>query len=86
MDYNHTSIDADELRQLLEGPQRPVLVDVRLANDFEASHLPGALNNCVFEVAFMGRNVLYGSGKWFRHLGGHLVNDLVELQLRIVTA
>lgn len=31
-------------------------------------------------------NVLYGSGKWFRHLGGHLVNDLIELQLRIVSA
>lgn len=30
--------------------------------------------------------VLYGSGKWFRHPGGHLVNDLIELQLRIVTA
>lgn len=29
-------------------------------------------------------NVLYGSGKWFQHLGGHLVNDLIELQLRIV--
>ena len=31
-------------------------------------------------------NVLYGSGKWFRHLGGHLVHDLIELQLRIVSA
>jgi rhodanese-related sulfurtransferase len=31
-------------------------------------------------------NVLYGSGKWFHHLGGHLVNDLIELQLRIVAA
>ena len=29
-------------------------------------------------------NVLYGSGKWFHHLGGHLVNDLIELQIRIV--
>jgi polyisoprenoid-binding protein YceI len=29
-------------------------------------------------------NVLYGSGKWFHHLGGHLVNDLIELELRIV--
>ncbi|MCW1925294.1 YceI family protein [Luteolibacter arcticus] len=29
-------------------------------------------------------NVLYGSGKWFHHLGGHLVNDLIELQLRII--
>lgn len=30
-------------------------------------------------------NVLYGSGKYFRHLAGHLVNDLIELQIRIVT-
>lgn len=30
-------------------------------------------------------DVLYGSGKYFRHLGGHLVNDLVEIQLRVVT-
>ena len=30
-------------------------------------------------------NVLYGSGKYFQNLGGHLVNDLIELQLRIVT-
>jgi polyisoprenoid-binding protein YceI/rhodanese-related sulfurtransferase len=30
-------------------------------------------------------NVLYGSGKYFRNLGGHLVNDMIELQLRIVT-
>jgi polyisoprenoid-binding protein YceI/rhodanese-related sulfurtransferase len=29
--------------------------------------------------------VLYGSGKYFRNLGGHLVNDMIELQLRIVT-
>lgn len=31
-------------------------------------------------------NVLYGSGKFFRNLGGHLVNDLIEIQLRIVAA
>jgi len=30
-------------------------------------------------------NVLYGSGKYFRHLGGHLVNDLIEIQIRIIT-
>jgi rhodanese-related sulfurtransferase len=31
-------------------------------------------------------NVFYGSGKFFRHLGGHLVNDLIDLELRVVTA
>jgi rhodanese-related sulfurtransferase len=29
--------------------------------------------------------VLYGSGKFFRRLAGHLVNDSIELQLRILT-
>ncbi|MEM7600907.1 MAG: YceI family protein [Verrucomicrobiota bacterium] len=31
-------------------------------------------------------NVLYGSGKFFQRLAGHLVNDNIEFQLRIVTA
>lgn len=30
-------------------------------------------------------HVIYGSGKFFRRLGGHLVNDLIEVQLRVVT-
>lgn len=30
-------------------------------------------------------NALYGSGRFFRNLGMHLVNDLIELQLRILT-
>ena len=29
---------------------------------------------------------IYGSGKFFRKLAGHLVNDEIELQLRIITA
>ncbi|MGA7391492.1 MAG: YceI family protein [Terrimicrobiaceae bacterium] len=29
-------------------------------------------------------NVLYGSGKYFRNLGDHLVNDPIEIQLRVV--
>ena len=40
-----------ELRQR-SGTQ---LLDVRLADDFEAAHLEGAINNCVFEVAFGDR-------------------------------
>jgi CDGSH-type Zn-finger protein/rhodanese-related sulfurtransferase len=31
------------------------LLDVRRADDFEASHLEGAASNCVFEVAFVDR-------------------------------
>lgn len=29
-------------------------------------------------------NIIYGSGKFFRNLGGHLVNDLIEVQVRVV--
>lgn len=31
-------------------------------------------------------DVLYGSGSFFRRLAGHLVNDAIEIQLRIITA
>lgn len=33
----------------------PQILDVRLAEDFEAAHLNGAKNNCVFEVDFENR-------------------------------
>ena len=45
---------ADLVRLRAETPDL-VLVDVRLADDFAAAHLPGACNNAVFEVAFTGR-------------------------------
>ncbi|MDF1657681.1 MAG: YceI family protein [Verrucomicrobiales bacterium] len=45
------TITASELN---ENPG-PVVVDVRLADDFEHSHIPGAISNCVFEVAFCDR-------------------------------
>ncbi|MEZ5302305.1 MAG: YceI family protein [Verrucomicrobiales bacterium] len=37
----------------LTGPVQ--LLDVRLSDDYEAAHLAGAANNCVFEVAFAER-------------------------------
>ena len=47
-------ITTDPLRALLQ--ESPVqLLDVRLGDDFEAAHLPGAHNNCVYEVAFADR-------------------------------
>ena len=30
-------------------------------------------------------NILYGSGRFFQRLGMHLVNDLVDLEIRMVT-
>ena len=32
-----------------------LLLDVRLASEFELAHISGAVNNCVFEVAFVDR-------------------------------
>jgi rhodanese-related sulfurtransferase/polyisoprenoid-binding protein YceI len=48
-------IDPSELAQRLEESHRPVLVDVRLEDDYAAAHLPEARNNCVFEIAFLDR-------------------------------
>lgn len=31
------------------------VMDVRLSDDYEAAHVPGATSNCVFEVAFLDR-------------------------------
>jgi len=44
-------IDLPSLRQRRD-EQSAVLLDVRLATDFTTQHIPGAVNNCVFEVAF----------------------------------
>ncbi len=94
------------------------ILDVRLDDDYEAEHIAGAENNCVFEVAFVSRlatsapeftaaagltaegkpaaqaafsidrtrwGILYGSGRFFKRLAGHVVNDMLEFQIRIIT-
>ncbi|MCW1915575.1 YceI family protein [Luteolibacter sp. GHJ8] len=48
-------VDARELSDRLSSTAPPVLVDVRLDTDCECSRIPGAVNNCVFEVAFLDR-------------------------------
>lgn len=55
MDQRSTIIDATGLRSLLAEPRPPVLVDVRLEEDYQCSHLAAARNNCVFEVVFLDR-------------------------------
>ncbi|MES2440484.1 MAG: YceI family protein [Verrucomicrobiota bacterium] len=55
MDQKFVSIGATELMKLLDGPRPPVLVDVRLEEDCNASRLPGAVGNCVIEVIFEER-------------------------------
>jgi rhodanese-related sulfurtransferase len=48
-------IQTSELRNKLESANLPLLVDVRLAEDFEATHIPGAISSCVYEMAFKDR-------------------------------
>src|SRR5262249_1298809 len=48
-------IQTVELRNKLKSANLPLLVDVRLPEDFKATHIPGAVNNCVYEVAFKDR-------------------------------
>lgn len=47
-----TIISADQLREKLGHPGL-TLLDVRLPEDFATAHIPGAVNQCVFEVAFL---------------------------------
>jgi polyisoprenoid-binding protein YceI/rhodanese-related sulfurtransferase len=49
------TIDARELSERLSSTAPPVLVDVRLDSDWGCSRIPGAVNNCVFETAFLDR-------------------------------
>jgi rhodanese-related sulfurtransferase len=49
------TISTAELAALQRAQPRLVLLDVRLAEDFAAEHLRGAVNNCVFEVQFLER-------------------------------
>src|SRR5258708_30612927 len=48
-------IDTAVLRKHIQSTDHPVVIDVRLEDDFKAAHIPGAINNCVYEVAFVER-------------------------------
>ncbi|MEM7699315.1 MAG: rhodanese-like domain-containing protein, partial [Verrucomicrobiota bacterium] len=48
-------ISPTELNQRIGSDGDLQLIDARLADDFAAAHLPGATNNCVFEVSFVDR-------------------------------
>ncbi|HYY27085.1 MAG TPA: YceI family protein [Chthoniobacterales bacterium] len=48
-------IQTAQLRTQLASINPPLLIDVRLEEDFEAAHIPEAINNCVYEVAFRER-------------------------------
>jgi polyisoprenoid-binding protein YceI len=66
----------------MRGVTRPLIIDAAAGITPEgkaALQSTFALNRTVW-------GVLYGSGSFFRRLAGHLVNDEIELQLRIITA
>lgn len=48
-----STITRTDLKKLLDGPEPPLLIDVTPAEYFNAAHLPGAVNFCVYEVAFL---------------------------------
>jgi len=52
---NSILLSAAQLKEALGESNPPLLLDVRLEDDFNASHLPGAKNNCVFEIVFLER-------------------------------
>jgi rhodanese-related sulfurtransferase len=45
-------VNASQLTEL-RGRGKLALIDVRLAEDYAAGHIPGAVNQCVFEIAFL---------------------------------
>lgn len=49
------TVSPHDLQAALSAGTAPLVLNVRLADDFEAAHLPGAVNNCVYEVAFHDR-------------------------------
>lgn len=53
-------ISSQELSNLRLRQPAPALIDVRLQDDFEAARLPGAANQCVFEVSFLDELVKRG--------------------------
>ncbi len=65
----------------LKGQTRPIEFDGVSGIDTEGRF--GAQAVLSFDRTLW--HVLYGSGKFFRNLGGHLVNDAIEVQVRLVT-
>jgi polyisoprenoid-binding protein YceI len=65
----------------LRGVTKPLVVDAAAGITPEGR----AALQSAFAIDRTEWGVLYGSGRFFRSLAGHLVNDEIELQLRILT-
>ncbi len=47
------TLSPQELAKILDSDDPPVLLDVLTEQHFEASHIPGAVNACVYEIVFL---------------------------------
>ena len=74
----NVEIDA---RLTLKGQTHPVKIKAAAGTTEQGA--PAA--QAAFSLDRTRWGILYGSGKFFHRLAGHLVNDLVEFQARIVT-
>lgn len=66
----------------LRGVTQPLVVEASAGLTAEGK----AALQASFSIDRTVWGVLYGSGRFFRRLAGHLVNDHIELQLRVVTS
>lgn len=57
------TITRTALKELLDGGEPPILIDVDPAEYYRAAHLPGAKNCCVYEVAFLDQAAAAAPGK-----------------------
>jgi polyisoprenoid-binding protein YceI len=67
---------------MLRGVSIPLIIDAAAGVTTEGT----AALQSTFTLDRTDWGVLYGSGRLFRSLAGHLVNDEIELQLRLLTA
>jgi len=88
-------ITAEELQKLLTESAGAILVDTLPAEVYAKRHIPESKNACVYEVVFPDQVrelaprldqdiIVYGSARFFEHLGMHLVFDPVSIEVRIV--
>lgn len=47
------TVSPQELARALDSDDPPVLIDVLIEEHFEKSHIPGAINACVYEIVFL---------------------------------
>jgi len=86
-------MNAKQLKELVtSGPGAPLLLNVLPEEVHAAQRISGSANACVYETAFLEKVaalapakdrplVVYGSGRFFRYLGKHVVNDHLHVKV-----